>query len=358
MAFVGSTNNIYSSAAPVVGTFTAIKTALLAAGWVIQGSSNGTSTFSNASSVDNTGNFAANGSWLRIREPSGAGGREYLFYRGSATTGLIKYSRSVGFGTGGGLTAAPTTGASGDGVVWVGSQVGFSATYSGTNTYDQAATGAAQCATFSFGSDGYVSCVASDTATNGVYGWWLVVYALGAGTMGAVIYTDAVAVGTCPATDYDPSYRQIAGSSQWYAYDSATANRCHYWQAYPLVWSSPTTAAYRTDAPGWSWWGGTDGALTYAVTAFPVASSGASGLNPYTEKPQLIPSMIQIINLAGFPPKGFTSNVLYTCGPFNATDTLDLTSSTARIVVSGVTPTGALAIWLTFPWVQNVLPLV
>ena len=354
MAFVGSTNNIYSSAAPVVGTFTAIKTALLAAGWVIQGSSNGTSTFSNASSVDNTGNFASNGSWLRIREPSGAGGREYLFYRGSATTGLIKYSRSVGFGTGGGLTAAPTTGASGDGVVWVGTQVGFSATYSGTNTYDQAATGAAQCATFSFGSDGYVSCVASDTATNGVYGWWLVVYAQGTGTLGQVIYTDAVAVGTCPATDYDPSYRQLAGASQWYASDASTNNRCHYWQAYPLVWSSPTTAAYRVDAPGWSCWFGTDGGMSPIQAEWPMVS-GTAGLNPYNDKPQLIPSMIQIINLAGFPPKGFTSNVLNVYGPFNPTDTLDLTSSTARIVVSSVSNP---PVWLTFPWVQNVLPLV
>lgn len=357
MAFVGSVNNVYLSAAPVVGVFTTIKTALLAAGWVIQGSSNGTSTFSNASAVDNTGNFAANGSWLRIREPSGAGGREYLFYRGTATTGLIKYSRSVGFGTGGALTTAPTTGASGDGVVWIGTQVGFSATYSGTNTYDQAATSAAQCVTFSFGSDGYISCVASDTATNGVYGWWLVVYALGTGAMGQVLYTDAVAVGTCPANDYDPSYRQVAGSTHWYASDAPTNNRCHYWQAYPAVWSSPTTAAYRVDAPGFSYWSATDGALVAVGQIWPPPNT-TSGLNPYNDKPQLIPCFISVVNLVGSPPKGFTSNVLYALGPFNNTDTLDLTAPTARILVSGITLGGSLSTWMTFPWVQNVLPLV
>lgn len=355
MAFVGSVNNVYSSATPVANTFTAIKTALIAAGWVIQGSSNGTSTFSNASSVDNTGNFASNGSWLRIREPSGAGGREYLFYRGSATTGLIKYSRSVGFTTGAALAVAPTTGASGDGVVWLGTQPGFSATGTGTNTYDQAATGAAQCVTFSFGSDGYISCVASDTATNGVYGWWLVVYALGTGAMGQVMYTDAVAVGSCPSNDYDPSYRQVAGSSVWFALDAGAANKCHYWQAYPLVWSSPTTASYRLDANGYSWSARYNGSFGQDASIWPL--NGVTSLNPYNDRTQVNPYLISAINVVGVPPKGFTTNVLLAYGLFNATDTLDLSTSAARIVVSASALTGGYS-WLTFPWVQNTLPLV
>lgn len=357
MAFVGSVNNVFTAADSVAGLFAAIKTALLAAGWVIQGSSNGTSTFSNASSVDNTGNFAANGSWLRIREPSGAGGREYVFYRGSATTALIKYSRSVGFGTGGGLTAAPTTGVSGDGVVWLGTQVGFSASATGTNTYDQAATGAAQCATISGVSDGFVSCVASDTATNGVYGWWAFSCSRGTGTLGCAAYTDAVAVGSCPVTDNDPSYRQFTTSSGWYGWDVSTSLRCHFWQAYPAVWSSPTTAQYRTEAPGFSYWSATNGALTAIGQIWPPLNT-TSGLNPYNDKPQLIPCFISVINLVGSPPKGFTSNVLYALGPFNNTDTLDLTAPTARILVSGFTLGGSLSTWLTFPWVQNTLPLV
>ena len=358
MAFVGSVNNTYSPSTPVPNAFVAIKTALLAAGWVIQGSSNGTSTWSNASSVDNTGNFAANNSWLRIREPSGPGGREYLFFRGSATAGMIKYSRSVGFGTGGGLTTAPTTGASGDGVVWLGTQVGFSATYSGTNTYDQAATGAGQCVGFDLGpSAGYISCVASDTATNGVYGWWLVSYAQGTGTLGGIIYTDAVAAGSCPVTDYDPSYRQAAAST-WWSVDVSTNNRCHYWQAYPAVWASPTTATYRIDAPGYSYFAATDGALSSLQLYVWPASSGATGLSIYNEKPQLVPYLISIYNLIGSQPKGFTSNVLLAAGPFNATDTLDLTAPTARIVIAAFTNPSTLTMWLTFPWVQNVLPLV
>lgn len=358
MAFVGSTNNTITTTATVAPTFTAIKTALLAAGWVIQGSSNGTSTFSNASSVDNTDNFASNGSWLRIREPSGVGGREYVFYRGTATTCFVKYSRSVGFGTGGALTTAPTTGASGDGVVWFGTAgTGFSATYTGTNTYDLATTGAAQCNNLAIGADGYVSCVASDTAVNGVYGWWAVAFAQGTGLNQFVMYADAVASGSCPATDYDPSYRQLAGSN-WWQTDSPVANRCHYWQAYPAVWASPTTATYRIDAPGYSYFAATDGALSSLQLYVWPASSGATGLSVYNEKPQLVPYLISIYNLAGSPPKGFTSNVLLVAGPFNSTDTLDLTTPTARIVVAGFTNASTLTMWLTFPWVPNVLPLV
>jgi len=359
MAFVGSANNIITTTDTVAPTFTAIKTALLAAGWVIQGSSNGTSTFSNASSVDNTANFASNGSWLRIREPSGVGGREYVFYRGTATTALVKYSRSVGFGTGGALTTAPTTGASGDGVVWYGTTVGFSATGTGTNTYDVGSTGAAQCTTLTVSSNGYVSCVASDTTTNGVYGWWLTAYAQGSGTNQFVMYTDAVASVSAPATDYDPSYRQLGTGTNWWQADVTALNRCHCWQAYPLVWSSPTTAVYRVDVPGFSAFfsSAAGGGLLGAVWP---PSSTATGLSIYNDRSQVTPYLIGASNVVGAPPKGLTSNVMTATGPFNPTDTLDLTTTTARIVVVQAMPgyPGILPQWLTFPWLQNVLPLV
>lgn len=359
MAFVGSTNNIVTTADAVAPTFTAIKTALLAAGWVIQGSSNGTSTFSNASSVDNTANFVSNGSWLRIREPSGAGGREYVFYRGTATTVLIKYSRSVGFGTGGALAAAPTTGASGDGVVWFGQSIGFSATGTGTNTYDLASTGAAQCATMSVSANGYVSCVASDTTTNGVYGWWLNAYTQGTGLNQFIMYTDAVASGTAPATDYDPSYRQLGLNANWWAVDSAAFYRCQYWQAYPLVWSSPTTAVYRTDVAGFTAFVSTTTGGGFIANIWPLSGT-ATGLSVYNDRSQVMPYLIGASNVAGSPPKGFTSNVMMVSGPFNPTDTLDLTTTTARIVVTQAIASypGIMSQWLTFPWLQNVLPLV
>jgi len=359
MAFVGSANNIITTTDVVAPTFTAIKTALLAAGWVIQGSSNGTSTFSNASSVDNTANFASNGSWLRIREPSGAGGREYVFYRGTATSALIKYSRSVGFGTGGGLTAAPTTGASGDGVVFYGATVGFSATGTGTNTYDVASTGAAQCTALTVSANGYVSCVASDTTTNGVYGWWLNAYTQGTGLNQFILYTDAVSSVSAPATDYDPSYRQFGTNTTWWGADVASVYRCHYWQAYPLVWSSPTTAVYRVDAPGFSAFVSSSGALGALSNIWP-PSSAATGLSVYNDRSQVTPYLIGASNVAGSPPKGLTSNVMTVTGPFNPTDTLDLTTTTARIVVTQAIAgfPGILTQWLTFPWLQNVLPLV
>ena len=359
MAFVGSANNIITTTATVAPTFTAVKTALLAAGWVIQGSSNGTSTFSNASSVDNTANFASNGSWLRIREPSGVGGREYVFYRGTATTCFIKYSRSVGFGTGGALTTAPTTGASGDGVVWYGTTVGFSATGTGTNTYDLATTAAAQCSTLSISFDGYVSCVASDTTTNGVYGWWLTANTQGSGGNQFVMYTDAVASVSAPATDYDPSYRQLATGTNWWYSDAAAANYCQFWQAYPLVWSSPTTAVYRTLAPGFSAFVGINSIFSPSGNVWP-PTSAATGLSVYNDRSQVTPYLIGVFNVAGSPPKGFTSNVMIATGPFNPTDTLDLTTTTARIVVvQAITGyPGLLTQWLTFPWLQNVLPLV
>ncbi len=355
MAYVGSTNNTLTAATGAQDFCYTLKAALVAAGWTVQGSSDGT-TWNNTASGDNVSTYAkwtATGSWVRMREPSGAGGREYVFMRGTGTGVVIKYSRSVGFGTGGGATTLPTTGASGDGVVWIGTSVGFSATGTGTNTYDLATTTTAQQVSFA-GTTGYVSAVASTTPVNGVYGFWLIMYTSGSGALTQLVYSEGIDPNCCSPLDYDPSYRQFAGNN-WWANDTATINQCHYWQGYPSPWASPTTATYRLNAPGYSYWATVNSAMTSNVGVWP--SSSVQSLNPYNQKYASLPMLISTVNTVGVTPKGFSSGVRLTYGTLNPLDTLDLTTADPRIVFFTGGSIGGLT-GGSMPWVTNVLPLV
>lgn len=365
MAFVGSANNLVTNANTVPVALVALKTALVAAGWTIQGSGNGVATFSNnavpgPAAADNTGDFVNNNSWVRLREPS-PGTREYVFLRGTATTLLAKYSRSSGFGTGGSATACPTTGATGDGCVIYGTSLGFSATGSGTNAspYDMGSTNNTSATSFqSAAGNSRLSVIASNTATNGVWGWWMMAWSEGSGAHNFACYTDAVDAVTCPSNDYDPSYRQLAGTN-WWANDIAALGRVNYWQGYPASWTSPaTTANYRFDGVGGSYWVAYNSSWTPIANTWPLGTPAApvvSALNPYNDKNLLIPFWIATGAVTGVPPKGMTTNVGLASGVFNLTDTLDLTSANPRIIVS----TFASSPWyLALPWLQNVLPVV
>lgn len=367
MAFVStnSVNLVTTNATQAGDWLWAIKTALKVAGWTVLGSGDGTS-FQNGGSTDyiTSQTVASNtNAWIRLREPSGAGGREYLFAKGAAADRLlVKYSRSSGFTSYPAPTAAtiPTTGATGDGVVWLGTNVGFSATSTGTNTYDQAANVVPIVATLGGISTGYVSCVASDTAVNGVYGWWAFNNTLGSGTVQYMMFTEGMDSVTCSPLDYDPSVRQFAAPIAQRAYNNAATGMMHYWQGYPSPWASPTTATYRVTGCGMMSYMlfTTAGAVTSWI--WPLATAnGAPALSPYNGKSGLLPVLVYRGGAAsaGDTPKGFTSALRFSYGPFNNCDTLDLTTSTPYIILYGNQMSGGIVGWVGQPWVQNVLPL-
>ena len=193
----------------------AIYGAMLSASWSCLGSGTGAAGgySSSGSLITSAATFNSNGAWVRMREPSGAGGREYLMMRGSAgVNALIKYSRSTGFVSGSPAAAvAPHTGASGDGQVILGSGA------------DTAATGPASAAAFTDNGTGYAHCVASDTANNGVYGFWAMKTAPATGILGSFFCSEAVQAGTTNAADTDPSWRAAAGGTTnaagWWGWD-------------------------------------------------------------------------------------------------------------------------------------------
>lgn len=330
MAFVGSVNNVVT-----VGTadyLNAIKTALLAAGWELMASSNGT-TYTAGASPDRLPDVTAwnaSGAWCRLREPGGAGGREYCFMRGSsATTAIIKYSRATGFvGGSPGATTLPTTGAGGDGVVWVGSSVGFG--------QDASVTGPGSAATFANATTGYVSCVASDTALNGVYGWWMNRWAAG-GTPGDLVYTEAVQAGTYPSQDADPSYRWSGPTADFY-----NVRSMQFWQAYDFTAPISSYRSYYTNATLsliCSITGG--GAPNHLIPRINI------GLGPYGVGVQTYP---MLINPRPGYPKGMTTGVVCYNATLNNCDTLNLSGVEPKVVIQG--PYG-----FAMPWVPGVLPI-
>jgi hypothetical protein len=354
MAYVdGGTANTVGTAEGAGAIFNAIKTALLAAGWELMASSNGT-TYNSGSSPDNVPNlteWSKVGAWCRLREPGGPGGREYVFMRATASTGIIKYSRSTGFvGGSPGLTTLPTTGNNGDGVVWVGTQIGYSPTGGAgavpfANSYDLATTGTGQAA--SFGGSGFVGfrhgCIASNTPLNGVYGWWWSSWAVGTGLSSAVVYTEAVQAGTYPVEDTDPSYRQFSGvATFWAGSGPVAANLHHYWQAYGL-----TGYRYVVD--------GCMGLPTQVVAAGTTYSRGVPSTSIgfgtyYGTTVQTYPVLI------GSPtawPKGYSTGIGCINVNLNNCDTLNLTGAEPRIAM-GMTNT--VAGWV-MPWVPNIVPL-
>jgi len=338
MALVGSVNNVVT-----LGTadyFYAIKTALLAAGWELMASSDGTN-YTAGSSPDRLPTPTAwnnSGAWCRLREPGGAGGREYCFMRGStATAAIIKYSRATGF-TGGtpNATTLPTTGASGDGVVWfAASNIGFGNESSVTTV----ASGSAWSNT-----TGWVSCVASDTAVNGVYGWWMIRWPAG-GTATELTYTEAVQAGTYPSGDADPSYRYNGTCQNFFAANKASPALPQYWQYYDFTAPISPYRQYQTSGCLAVPFGSNTGAIGNTLMSPRVSL----GLGPYGVGVQTYPVMVSQISGLLYP-KGMTTGIVMFNVTLNNCDTFNLTGSDPKIVI--VATYG-----FAMPWVPNVLPV-
>lgn len=334
MAYVGSVNNVVT-----VGTadyFNAIKTALLAAGWELMASSNGT-TYTAGSTPDRLPDVASwnnSGAWCRLREPGGAGGREYCFMRGSsATTAIIKYSRATGFvGGSPGATTLPTTGAGGDGVVWIASgSIGFGS--------ESSITGPASGVAFA-STSGYVSCVASNTAVNGVYGWWMIRWPAG-GTSSELTYTEGVQANTTPSQDADPSYRYSGPAQNFFAWN--TARIVQYWQYYDFTAPISANRSYVIAGGYGSYWAITSG---LGISNYATPRPGI-GFGPYGVGVQTYPIMVGGNTTY---PKGMTTGMCCYSVTLNNCDTLNLSGSEPRIVIMAT-------YGFAMPWVPSVLPV-
>jgi len=169
MAYVGTTNTLIANGGSADYLFV-IKQSLISAGWTLLASSNGVTLNTGTPATDNlttAAAFNAASAWCRLREPSGAGGREFILMHGAASSkdGLIKYSRSTGFNTTAAqnATTCPTTGVGGDGQLIAALN---------TTLTDLTATTSGSATAIVWTQAGYVQCVANNVAVNGVYGFW------------------------------------------------------------------------------------------------------------------------------------------------------------------------------------------
>lgn len=340
MAYVdGGTVNAVGTAEGAGGVCNAVKTALLAAGWELMASSDGT-TYTAGNTPDRVPNLAAwsNASaWCRLREPGGPGGREYVFMRATSTTGIIKYSRATGFiGGSPNATTLPTTGTGGDGVVWIGASIG---------AVDASTTTAAQAATISGSLVGFRhTCVASNTPLNGVYGFWWIVYQATTGVVGSILYTESVQAGTFPVEDADPSYRQKSGLATFWANVGVTSEALiQYWQAYGLAGAQYVVGGTGIGIPSQVAQDGTTYQRAVPNTVIGYGSYYGSTVQTY---PVLIGSTV-------FWPKGFSTGIGCINVNLNNCDTINLTGAEPRVVIG---MNGSIPGWVC-PWVPNVAPL-
>ena len=331
MAYVGVTNQTISQGGAADKLY-ALYGAMVSASWSCLSSGGGAAGgySSSGSLLNSAANFNSNGAWVRMREPSGAGGREYILMRGSAaTSALVKYSRSDGF-TGGSPAAAvcPTTNG-GDGQIVYGS---------GT---DATATGPASGVAGFAGSSGYVQAIASTTPINGVYGFWNFTYAAATGTPATVLFSEGVAVGSTDSSDGDPSWRIWKGTdgggnaSNFY---STAANAVQWWQKYNLSGETYIT-------------GGTFGYPSSVSNVYGAISPLVPivGLDPYSSKTGFYPLLIGKANTF---PKGYTTGVCVGTTQQNLLDVFNISGAEPRIVLNATYTT------IVVPWVPNIIPLV
>jgi hypothetical protein len=354
MAYVGVSNVAVANGA---GTYLWVLKESLAgqggAGWTVVSSSspNAPGGWASGDNLPTVASFAVAGAWARVREPGGVGGREYILQNGTANgvNAIIKYSRADGF-TGGSpsATVAPTTGG-GDGVVMVGT-----------------GTDASPVSNVLANATGYVSAVASDTASPGVYGcfaWYLVGYLAG-GTGVRLALTEAVTPGSTSSLDQDPTWRfgtssgAVAGTAAnqlgpwqlggaWYTNEVLGIS---YWQAYGLAGevynTGGQTGFVSSRTPAQNTW-------TYNVNNF-------VSVSPYDGKEPMYPMLVGQagVSSVGIPariPKGYSTGVATFSVTHNLLDTFNLNTADPKIAVH-LTASGLVSI--AVPWLTNVVPAI
>ncbi len=343
MAYVGVTN-LSASQGGAADMLFAMYGAMISASWTCMASgTGGAGGYSSSGSLISTAaNFNSNGAWVRMREPSGAGGREYILQRGStALNAIIKYSRTDGFVSGSPAAAtSPHTGTSGDGQVILGLSTDINCTI--------ATSGSA----FLNDATGYVHCVASNTATNGVFGFWAFKSGFTNGAIGAFFCHEAIQAGSTNAADGDQSWRAIGASANniWW---SSTNPTISWWEKYNI-----SGETYRTGGqffvPAALTSGGIPNGSSVGVFAFGNPTSVPMGQDPYDSgKTGFVPVMISRYNgssTAPTYPKGYTTGILI--GSTNQTllDVFGYSSAEPRVIIVNS------GLCVAMPWVPNVTP--
>lgn len=352
MAYVGVTNLSASNGGAADMLF-AVYGAMLSASWSCLGSGTGAAGgySSSGSLITSAATFNSNGAWVRMREPSGAGSREYILMRGSsALNALIKYSRSTGFVSGSpGAATCPHTGASGDGQVILQSNTGPTAT-------EVNATIAASGSALLDNATGYVHCVASDTANNGVYGFWAMKTAPATGVLGSFFCSEAVQAGTTNAADQDPSWRAVGGgatnAAQWW---SSTTPLISWWEKYGLAGATYRTTNHLSPPGGMTSTGGDAPGTLFQPNMFPFGAQ-FMGQDPYDPgKAAFINVMMSKYPGAGSTPsiwpKGYTTGIQMGSTGQALLDVFNYSTSEPRIIINTT-------VSLVMPWVPNVTPIV
>jgi hypothetical protein len=329
MAYVGLTNVTIAQGGAADFLY-ATYAALTSASWVTLGSGTGAAGgySSSGSLITSAATFNSNNAWARMREPGGVGAREYILQRSTgATTAVVKYSRADGFT--GGSPAAAVSPTSTDTKLIVGA---------GT---DASPTGVAIC-----GATGYVQAVASNTATNGTYGFWTFQYAAGTGTFGGILLTEGISPGSTPASDADPSWRLAVASSTWWSNASPGVS---WWQGYNLAGETYITAG-NLGFPGSS-----ANTMTTAVTTMSPTANIPFGVDPYDAKVSFFPFYI---GKSATYPKGFSSGISFGLTSQNNLDVFNIATSEPRIAVNSVNNGSAPMPLIVVPWVPNIIPVV
>ena len=173
------------------GTVFNLLTTLLAAGWTVPSSSDGTTYNSSGNQISSAGSGANgldnNRAWFRVRDPGGR--REYIFQRGlNSGAWRVTFSELDQFVTG--SPSATVVPSAADSQLLLGTGTDASPTFS-TTWLDAVATGKTHC-------------VAEDTAVGNAYWFWMTQTAAGTGALRSFFIADAMQSGSYPVADVSP----------------------------------------------------------------------------------------------------------------------------------------------------------
>jgi hypothetical protein len=293
-----------------------IQQTLVAAGWTIQKSSDGTTYKSTPGSQITASGAGAGGAnnnnaWFLAQDPGGR--RQFIVQRGTATTQMrAAYSALAKF-TGGAPSATVLPTAT-DGQFVIGTSGAF-ATIPASGTY-------------------YVHCIAQSTPLGNVYGFWILATAVGTGATitGGLLCCEPMATGSFPVADVDPVVilaRDGANyfTSYWWKYGFGD-------QAYVNMGSGVYVGSFFISGTGLN---GIGGSGTYA------------GDNPYDGLVNNIPAFFgrpSSLTQAGW--KGWSTGMLTKLSNHAYPDTADL--ATDAFVFMDIA--------MMLPWPNTVVPLV
>ena len=189
MAFVHNVNVTVTTGA---GSIFNVLATLLAAGWTVPSSSDGTTYNSSGNQISSAGSGAGgldnNSAWFRVRDPGGR--REYVFQRGTNSGAWrVTFSELTKFSTGSPSTTVVPSAT--DGQILIGGGTDGSPTFSAL-WLDAVATGKTHC-------------VATDTPEGAdAYWFWFAQTAAGSGALRSFLIVDAMQAASYPAADVSP----------------------------------------------------------------------------------------------------------------------------------------------------------